>query len=262
MPSIYPVSVSRHGTRRWLRYSSYSFAAQDAVCPLVVQELSRAVMSLPVAFVESGDDFLLVAVQGLQPGRNLFVAPDGRWLGAYVPALYRGYPFVLASAEDGQQVLCIDEESGLLVDAGGEPLFDEEGKPVKALADVLAFLGQVAGNRQLTQRACALLQEHGLIQPWSIQVQVGEGEKTLTGLFRIDEAALNALSADALLVLRDAGALSLAYCQLLSQQHLSSLGQLAQAHARLALQTTAPQPAAEIDLEFLNRSETIGFGNL
>jgi hypothetical protein len=57
-----------------------------------------------------------VAVQGLAPGQNLFVAPDGRWLAAYTPAAYRGYPFQLAHAENGQQVLCFDEESGLITD--------------------------------------------------------------------------------------------------------------------------------------------------
>lgn len=261
MSSIHPVSVSRHGNQCWQRYSSYAFAAQDAVCPLVAQELPKALMSLPIAFVPAAEGFVPVAVLGLRAGQNLFVAPDGRWLGAYVPAAYRGYPFVLANTEEGQQVLCIDEASGLL-GAEGEPFFAEAGSPSQSLADVLSFLTQVGSNRQVTQQACAVLQAHGLLQPWSIKVQGEQGEQDVTGLFRIDEAALNRLSAEALTAVRDAGALSLAYCQLLSMQHLTQLGQLAQAHAQVAQQKAAQAASPELDLEFLNQGGTISFGNL
>jgi len=261
MSSLHPVSVSRHGSRRWQRYSSYAFAAGDAVCPLVAQELPKAAMSLPLAFVASGEEVVPVAVLGLQPGKNLFVAPDGRWLGGYVPAAYRGYPFALANTADGQQVLCIDEDSGLLVDGEGEAFFAEGDRPAAALNDVLNFLTQVAANRQATRHACALLREHGVVQPWPVRLQTAGGEQAVAGLLRIDEAALNALPAGAFVALRDAGALSLAYCQLLSMQHLAQLGPLAQAHERAA-QAVAPQPAAELDLEFLNQGGTISFGNL
>ncbi len=261
MSSLHPVSVSRHGSRRWLRYSSYAFTAGDAVCPLVAQELPRAAMALPLAFVASGEEVVPVAVLGLQPGRNLFVAPDGRWLGGYVPAAYRGYPFALANTADGQQVLCIDEDSGLLVDREGEAFFAEDARPAAVLADVLNFLTQVATNRQATRHACTLLREHGVVQPWPVKLQTAEGEQAVAGLLRIDEAALNALPAEAFVALRDAGALSLAFCQLLSMQHLAKLGPLAQAHERAA-QAVAPQPAAELDLEFLNQGGTISFGNL
>ncbi len=261
MSSLHPVSLSRHGAMRWQRYSSYAFAAGDAVCPLVAQELPKAAMALPLAFVASGEEIVPVAVLGLQPGSNLFVASDGRWLGGYVPAAYRGYPFALANTEDGQQVLCIDEDSGLLGDSAGEAFFAEDNLPAPALADVLNFLTQVAANRQATRRICALLKEHGVVQPWPVKLQTAEGEQAVAGLLRVDEAALNALPAEALLALREAGALPLAYCQLLSMQHLARLGPLAQARERELRQAVAA-PSAELDLEFLNQGGTISFGNL
>ena len=69
------------------------------------------------------------------------------------------------------------------------------------------------------------------------------------------------LPAEAFEAVRQSGALPVAYCQLLSMQHLQKLGQLAQAYAA---QTTAlPQTASgELDLEFLNDSGTISFGAL
>ncbi|WP_442595323.1 SapC family protein [Parapusillimonas sp. JC17] len=258
MANLQAVSKERHAGKRWQRYSSYSFAAADAVAALVVQELPKACMSLPIGFISMEDRYVPVAVQGLAGGKNLFVAPDGRWLGGYVPASYRGYPFALANTEDGQQVLCVIEDSGLISELEGEVFFDEGGQPSKAVSDVLNFLSQVAANRQATQNICAVLQKHELIQPWLIKLQTEAGEQTVQGLFRVDEAALNALSAEALDEVRKAGALPMVYCQLLSMQHLQKLGQLAQQHA--AAQASSLQTAdGELDLEFLNDGGTIRF---
>ena len=165
---------------------------------------------------------------------NLFVAPNGRWLGRYVPAALRSHPFRLARTEDERLALCIDEDSGLLGAEEVEPFFDAGGEVAAPLKQVMDFLTQVETNRVTTQGVCDRLQAHGLIQPWPVKVQGADGERTLEGLFRIDEAALNALPAEALVELRDAGALSLAYCQLLSMQQLSLLGELAQARAAAA----------------------------
>jgi len=89
-------------------------------------------------------------------------------------------------------------------------------------------------------------------------MQGDAGEQNVAGLFRIDEAALNQLPAEAFMELRDAGALLCAYCQLLSMQHLQTLGQLAQVHAK----ANAPLPTKnkkELDLSFLEGSETFKF---
>ena len=261
MPNFVALSRNLYAGKRWQRHSSYRFAAQDAVIPLVAQELPKAVMSLPVGFIAVGESFVPVAVQGLAPGQNLFVALDGRWLGDY-----RGYPFRLAYAENGQQVLCFDQDSGLIGDGpAGEPFFNEDGSPTQGVTEVMNFLMQIQANRDGTARSCALLQQHGLIQPWPLKVQEAGGERAVGGLFRVDEAALNALPAEALVALRDAGALVLAYCQLLSMQHLPKLGLLAQAHAQTRAKAAQPlpqTPTGDLDLEFLNQGGTISFGNL
>lgn len=64
-------------------------------------------------------------------------------------------------------------------------------------------------------------------------------------MHQIDETALNALPADAFETLRQAGALPLAYCQMLSMQHLQVLGKLVQAHAK-----HAETQAAQVDTMF------------
>ena len=265
------ITRERHGKQRWQRPSSYAFAAGDALVPLTAAELPKAVLSLPLAFIEQAGTFAPVAVLGLQPGSNLFVTPDERWVGNYIPAAFRSYPFRLAPTDDGQQVLCIDEDSGLVTRApdgldspAGERFFDDDGQPAQAVRDMLNFLHQLEQSRLATAAACAALHQHGLIRPWLITVKTDTGEQQVAGLHQIDEAALGQLAGDALHQLAQAGALAIAYCQLLSMQHLPALGALAQARAQAAQEQAkaALKPAPDLDLEFLQRGDTISFGNL
>lgn len=133
MADFQVITRERYGLQYWLKHSSYTFAAGDALCPLVAQELPKAVLSLPIGFIVEGKQFMPVAVQGLAAGQNLLVTADGRWLAAYTPAPYRSYPFRMAPTEQGEQVLCIDEASGLLSESAGEPFFNEDGTPGKAV---------------------------------------------------------------------------------------------------------------------------------
>jgi hypothetical protein len=260
MPNYQAVSQSTHTELRWKRFSHYQFASLDAAAPLVVQELPKAAMALPLAFIEQNGHYTPVAVLGLQNGQNLFVAPDGRWIGGYTPAAYRGYPFVLASTPDEQLVLSVDADSGLVGPEGEdfeEAFFGEGGEPAQAVKDVMQFLEQVRANRQLTQRLCELLAREGLIQPWPISIKADNGEQAVQGLYRIDEAKFNALGAEALHQLQQAGALPLIYCQLLSMQHLPLLGKLAQAHAK-AKEQAQVQANAPMDFDqLLNASEAL-----
>jgi len=261
MSNFVPIAREQHAARRWQRRATYAFAAKEAVSSLVLAELPRAVMSLPIAFIQQDADFFPVAVLGLQPGESLFVAPDGRWIGGYIPALLRGYPFRLARTAEDRQVLCIDADSSLITDGPeGEAFFSEAGEPAPAVTEILNFLTRIEQNRVQTVNACRVLSKHQLIRPWAITLDTAAGKQELKGLFQIDEAALNALSDDAFLELSRASALLLSYCQLLSMQHLPILGKLAEAQAKAV---SPPAPAkADLDLEFLNRDGTLHFGNL
>src|SRR5690606_9874504 len=84
------------------------------------------------------------------------------------------------------------------------------------------------------------LDAEGLIVPWEITVRGKDGEKKITDLYRIDEARLNSLDAAALSRIHQAGALPVAYCQLLSMQHIHTLAKLADAHAKI--EAVQPQP--------------------
>lgn len=251
MAEVVPITKAEFSTKFWRRFTKYSFAASDAIAPLVLHELPKAQLSLPIGFVIKDGQAGVVAVQSLQQGTNMLVGADGRWRGRYTPAVYRSYPFVLADTEDDKQVLCIVADSGLVSDTEGEPFFTPEGEPSKALGEVLTFLQQVAQGRKHTLQLCALLHKHDLLQPWPIKVRAGTQQQQVEGLFRVDEKALNALEYAAYKELSSAGALPLAYCQLLSMQHLQDLGRL---HAAAHKQSESAPEVPDVDKIFGEKS--------
>jgi hypothetical protein len=91
----------------------------------------------------------------------------------------------------------------------------------------------------VTQAAVDVLVAANLVQPWPLSIKQGEQNVPVTGLYRIDEAALNTLENEAFLTLRRSGALPVAYAQLLSMNQLVVLQQLSQIQAKLK----APAPS-------------------
>lgn len=247
MPAYEPLSATRHSGKRWQPNADYGFARSQSVVAVTAAEMMRAAAALPIAFQLRKDTLLPVALLGIEPDCNLMVSATGKWLGGYLPAVLRAYPFLLKSLEDGKQVLCIDESAASLNDGpDGRPLLTEDGKPSAAVEEVLRFLSLTWKSRQLAIQACAALRQHALLKPWPIKVATANGDKAIEGFFQIDEEALAALGGEALAALRDAGALAVAYCQLISMQHIGLLGQLANS------QRTSPAREAADEVSILD----------
>jgi len=236
-----PITREHHGAKRWLRPASYAFARADTTIPLIATELPQAALVMPVGFVGQGEDLVPVALVGLTPGQNLFVSSDDKWQTHFVPTTYRFHPFALLPSGQGSEVLCIDEDSGLVTDGPeGELFFGDDGEPSKFVADIFTSLQEISTQRLATRSACALLKVHGLIEPWPIAIQGLSGDRQVDGLYCISEEALDALSDEAFLELRAARGLTVAFCQLLSMQHLPGLTQMAAARAAAAMPTAKP----------------------
>jgi len=258
MTKLAALTASTHARKAWKRPENYGFAAQDAVVSITGEEFSQVGVAMPIAFMAQGDRFDAVAVMSLLPGRNMFVGPSGQWLGTYVPVFLRTYPFRAVPIQGQEEsALCVDEDSGLIVDADGkaEPFFDADGKLAASVEPVWKLLVEVDANRRKTAVAIAALQDASLICPWAITVKVDGVDKTVDGLFRIDEAALNRLDDDAFLKLRRVGALPLAYVQLLSMAQLGVFAQLDRIQKQLAPKPAQPQPIASLDQVFAMPSD-------
>ncbi len=242
MSKFAAISKEAFSEKSWTRPTDFSFAAGFPTTPVVAAELPSLVPAMPLGFVRNGGTFELVAICSLQPSNNLYVAPDGRWLGGYIPALLRSYPFRLAKAQGrDDSILCIDEASGMIVDHGqGVPFFEASGEPAPALKDILNMLTQIERSGVATQAAISALDSARLIQPWPLSLQPDSQPAAMAhGLFRIDEAAMNALSEENFLKLRGNGAFAIAYAQLLSMHQLGLLQRLDQVQTELKAQAEA-----------------------
>lgn len=244
MVQFVAVTQARHASKKWQHHPDYRFAATEALAPIVGAELAKAALSMPLAFSEQAGHYTLVAVLSLTPGRNMFVAPDGHWLGNYVPAGLRAHPFNLVAQQGTDQaVLCVEEDSGLVAEgrSAGEDFFDEAGNVSAALKPVVELLTQLERSRQATDLAILALAQAGVIRPWQIKMKSEQGEQAINGLHRVDEAALAALPDEVFLKLRTASALPVAYAQMLSAGQLGIFEQLARVQAQLT-----PPPVASL----------------
>jgi hypothetical protein len=231
MVNIVPVDRERHAGKGWRHPVGYGFVAGAAVAPLGWSEFASAAPAMPIGFVEQAGHYVPVALLALAKGRNLFVEPiTGRWLGSYVPAMLRIYPFYLVRDEGREQsTLSIDEDSGLIVDEAGENVekfFAADGTPSPTSNTLVEFLGRIEQDRTKVDLAVAVLAEAGVVKPWPLTVPVGNQNMTLNGIHRIDEAALNALGDESFLKLRKASALVVAYGQLFSMGQVGVLARL------------------------------------
>jgi hypothetical protein len=260
MNQIFPITYERHAGKGWRQPNSLLFAASSRVLELVPRDVITTAMYTCCAFVADADGYLPVALLGLDRDQNLFVDAAGRWLGRSLPAVLNHYPFKLGKLNEGRLVLSINEASGLLVDSGdGTPFFGSDGSPSEQAHAKLAELVQFEKELQAARNQCKRLEEAGLLEPWPLQVQQQSVTRTLEGLYKINEAGMNALAPEEFAGLRDCGALILAYGQLFSMQHVQQLGRMAQRRAEKRAKT---ELAADLGNMFNTDNGTLSFDNL
>lgn len=268
--SLLPLDVQLHRTHGWKRQTDYGFAADEAWAPVLLSEVPALLASYPLAFVaKPTGGYQLVAVQGLYAGRNLFVDAQGVWQVSYVPSCYRSYPFSLRHVQVSEArhlVLCFNQQSGLYreqpdSDLGELRFFDDEGQLEPLLQQLVAFLRTNLTHHQHTQRAVDALETAGLLEPWSLPMDNPETEQALqSGLHRINFKALDGMDGKLLALLRDTGALTIAYAQIFS---IARLGVLRHLHKlsdiKPATEPPGTQPTSLDALLGKGRGEKLSF---
>lgn len=228
---IQEVSKERHRHKYWNRYQSYQFTKETQFAPIVAAELNQAAQAMPLAFIQKGSQYILVAMLSHEPGINYFINDQGQWLGNYVPACFRAFPFKLSlDKKRNNAVLSVIEDSGLISDTEGEPFFDKNGELVEPIKKLFDFLQQAEQSRTVTDLAVSALNDAGVIVPWPLSMN----EKPIDGFYTIDEAKLNSLDDQKFLELRRAKGLPVAYAQLLSQANLWHFTKLAELRKQAA----------------------------
>jgi hypothetical protein len=219
---VVPVTHREHQNIKIKKIDTFDFVEKTHVCSVMVHEFSKAAPTYPIIFLEdpNQDAFKPVALLGLEAGENLFIQ-DNKWRAAYIPAIIRRYPFVLASSPDSDRyTVCIDEGSQFVNEAEGQPLFNEDGTPSEALEKVKRYLQELQQMELFTTEFVRYLSEKNLFTPMNMNLRVGKEVKSVTGAYVVNEERINNLSDETFLEMRKKRYLPVIYA------HLSSLGQM------------------------------------
>lgn len=215
-----------HAGLRLLPQQGFAYAREIHMAGVMQPEFLRVAALYPIVFVEDPafDTFRPMALFGLRAGENLFVGPDGRWQGAYVPAVVRAYPFALGrDAKDDRIAVCVDAVATTR-DAGvGEPLFQADGQPAPALLHAKAFLSRLRQMQVVTDAFCRALAERNLFTPLAVRVRRGDEVVQVGGCYVVNEDRLEGLSLESLAGLRPRGWLAAAFAHLVSLMQIERL---------------------------------------
>ncbi|KRD66033.1 SapC family protein [Ensifer sp. Root278] len=223
---VHPVSADRHKDVSIKSGTSYKFAKEVNSVPVTAIEFAQAAAEYPIVFAGTDDTVTPAVVLGAQQTQNLFVGDDGAWLGKYVPAFVRRYPFVFSTDRSGRTfILHIDESfDGFNREGRGERLFDSEGQQTQYLKSVLGFLQDYQARHQRTRQYCERLKSLGLLQPMQAQFNLNSGERrSLSGFMTVNREKLKALASEDLQAMFTNDELECTYLHLHSLRHFSSM---------------------------------------
>ena len=217
-----PLNPEQHG-KLGIRASPtpYKFARTAHAVPLMVTEFGPAAMNYPIIF--AGEQLQPMAIMSIRQNENLFISAEGGFdPDGYVPAYLRRFPFVLADDADNQRmIVCIDVAAEAVVPGGELTLFAGD-QPTDFTKNAIDFCTNYESERQRTGSFVQMLKDLDLFElkeafftPQNADGSPGEPVR-LADYFAISEEKLRALPVEKLGELRDNGALSQIYAQLIS----------------------------------------------
>ena len=123
-------SEQHRATRLGTLGGNFNFSKDTNSIPLAAVEFFDTAREYPIAFTgREGGALFPIALIGIRQNENLFVTPEGKWEGRYIPAFVRRYPFVLAEKQDAADFnVYLDESYPGFGAADGERLFTDNGE--------------------------------------------------------------------------------------------------------------------------------------
>jgi hypothetical protein len=198
--------------------------ASERLVPVVITEFSKLVVQYPIVFTKSEDsgEFVCVAVLGFEPNENLFWQRQS-WQGIYIPLQVLRQPFFVGK-DQGQNVICIDEQGSSISHDHGFALFDDMGGETEFLRDIKKMLAQLLQAERETKEFTRTLVEYDLLLAMPLEITFTNGEtRSVRGFYTIDEAKLEKLPADQLLGLQKEKYLTPLHMIIASTGHFYSL---------------------------------------
>ncbi len=231
MASPVALQNDKHRNLKITESGDYERYKGQNLIPILAQDFFTLCSEFPVVFVKdsTGDQFVPVAIMGLRDGENLY-CQTAEWKSHVVPVRFNNAPFsiVQIDPEKDQLAILIDEESSMLSETEGTPLFKEDGEQSEYLAQKVEFLTKIVEQTVQTENICKLLSEKDLLTTQQLQLQHRQDAPryNIDGVYTVDEQKINALSDEDFLDLRTRGIIPLIYAHLSSLQQLRRISEM------------------------------------
>jgi len=240
-----PITRARHFDCSLASIEGFEFSQGINSVPLTGVEFPMAAAEYPIIFAGTPGEIAPAVILGLGGAENLFLAPDFSWMGKYIPAFIRRYPFVFSRADD-RFLLCVDEEyAGFNRDGLGQKFFTPEGEMAPFVQSVLTFVQEYQAQFTRTQMFCAKIEKLGILESMQAQVTIdGVMQNMLSGFQAVSREKLKALPGDTLAELAATDELELIYLHLQSMRNFEALRDRMMASRQMAgsADTTRTEP--------------------
>src|SRR4051812_16926297 len=188
MPNIVLLNSQTHRTLCVQAGASARYGDNQRFVPVIMGEFPHLAVHYPILLTKDQDtgQFFAGAMLGFDEGENLFL--DARGMETYRPLNLQRGPFFTAGND-----VAIDLDSPR-IDEAGKPLFTESGEPTQYLQSIMALFRDLKPGLEVTKDFVQTLASLKLIEPIDVDLAFDDGsQRTLTGLYTINQAALRAL---------------------------------------------------------------------
>ncbi len=222
------LDFKKHGKLRLSECKDFTRFQSQHLVPVVLQEFYSLATQFPLVFVRnsSSGDFVPAALMGLSKGKNLF-CQQAAWQSAFLPTSFTLAPLTVHRLEpdSDEAVIAIDEDSDLLSETEGEPMFQENGDYTEYLQKRIDHVVTVTKQSLQAMALCRYLAEKNLFRSRAMAFQFDKSSRRyeVEGVFTIDEEAIEKLSDEDYLELRGRGLMPLIYSHLTSVHQFSQL---------------------------------------
>jgi len=218
MTNIQLLNNQLHHALRVQAGAAARYGDNQRFVPVILGEFPYLAVHYPILLTKDQDTgaFFAGAMLGIDEGENLFL--DGRGMETYRPFNLQRGPFFTSGNE-----VAIDLDNPR-IDEGGRPLFTETGEPTQYLQSIMALFRDLKPGLEMTKAFVETLVRLKLIEPIDVDLAFDDGSKrSLTGLYTINQNALQDLS-DALVTdLFRRGYLQLIYLMIASLKQIPVL---------------------------------------
>ena len=226
--SIAPLNSDKHLNIEIIESQDFRRFSKQHLIPVVFHEFQHLATEFPLVFVKNTEtgQFIPVALMGIKSGLNLYCQQQD-WQTIMRPMGFNNAPLSLVKSDSNSEnvMVCVDESSELVVESGGQRLFNDNKEQSDYLKARAKALVDIASYSQQTSNICQFLASKELLTSKQLNVKLLKDEQAINidGVYIVDEKKLNELSNEDFLTLKEKGLLPLIYAHLTSLQQLARL---------------------------------------